>query len=251
MNQILQTKRLKKVYDGLTAVDEVDFSISEGEFVGIMGASGSGKSTLLNLISTIDTASSGTVIIDGKDISSLDEDELAEFRKSSLGFVFQDYNLLDTLTLRENIALALVIRKSDKKSIDSLIESIAQKLDIAHLLEKYPYEVSGGQRQRCACARAVAVSPKLILADEPTGALDSNSAKSLMETFVQLNQEMNATLLMVTHDAFSACYCQRILFMKDGKIAMEIFKNDLSNDMFLHKILEVSGKLYGGTNNVC
>ncbi len=186
MQALLEVKSVLKTFDSVTAVNGVSFSVAKGEFVGIMGSSGSGKSTLLNLIATIDTASSGKISIDGKDISTLNESQMADFRKDSLGFVFQDYNLLDTLTLREKIALALIIRKTCRKEMDDHIDAIAKRLGIYEVLEKYPYEVSGGQRQRCACVRAIAVSPKLILADEPTGALDSHSAKSLMETFVQL-----------------------------------------------------------------
>jgi len=254
MQKVLQLKSVKKEYgfnnNNVTAVDGVTFDIQKGELTAIMGASGSGKSTLLNLIATIDSVSDGCILINEHNIAEISESEMADFRRDFLGFVFQDYNLLDTLTLRENIALALVIKKTAKNDIDFLIDKVAKKLDIQEILEKYPYEVSGGQRQRCACARAVVVEPKLILADEPTGALDSYSAQNLMETFVWLNTEMKATILMVTHDAFSACYCKRILFMRDGKVVHELSKGDMDNDEMLAKIVSLSTQINRGERYV-
>ncbi len=243
MAPILDICNVSKQYgDGdnaVLALKDVNFSITQGEFTGVMGSSGSGKSTLLNVIATIDKATGGYVFLGNQDIAKFTENGIAEFRRDNLGFIFQDYNLLDTLTLRENIALALTIQKSPKYLIGGIIDEIAEKLGIGGVLDKFPYEVSGGQRQRCACARAVASKPRLILADEPTGALDSVSAQNLMETFSQINAEMGATILMVTHDAFSACYCRRILFMRDGNIVAELRKGDLNNTAFLRELLNI------------
>lgn len=221
------------------AVDRVSFSVDKGEFVGIMGASGSGKTTLLNMMSTIDHVTSGHIYYDGVDITEMKEEQLAEFRRDNLGFVFQDFNLLDTLTIEENIILALTLHGRKKKEIDSAVEDIMRRLGIEGVRDKFPWQVSGGQKQRCACARAVIHDPKLILADEPTGALDSRSARMLLETFTTLNQTMEATILMVTHDAFSASYCQRILFLKDGQIFHELVRGDKSRRDFLNEILDV------------
>lgn len=221
------------------AVDRVSFSVDKGEFVGIMGASGSGKTTLLNMMSTIDHVTSGHIYYDGVDITEMKEEQLAEFRRDNLGFVFQDFNLLDTLTIEENIILALTLHGRKKKEIDRTVEDIMNRLGIEDVRDKFPWQVSGGQKQRCACARAVIHNPKLILADEPTGALDSRSARMLLETFTTLNQTMEATILMVTHDAFSASYCQRILFLKDGQIFHELVRGDKSRRDFLNEILDV------------
>lgn len=233
------------------ALRNVSFSIAKGEFTGIMGSSGCGKSTLLNLVAAIDTVTEGYILMDSQNIAELSENGLADFRRDSLGFVFQDYNLLDTLTLRENIALALTIQSRRKREIDEIIQQVSARLGIDGVLDKFPYEVSGGQRQRCACARAVAMEPQLILADEPTGALDSVSAQNLMKTFEELNQEIGATILMVTHDAFSACYCRRILFMRDGEIVSELNKNDNDNHTFLQEILNELSQAGGGGGYVC
>lgn len=232
------------------ALRNVSFSITKGEFTGIMGSSGCGKSTLLNLIAAIDTVTEGCILMGKQNMSELSESGLADFRRDSLGFVFQDYNLLDTLTLRENIALALTIQNRRKKGIDEIIQQVSFRLGINGVLEKFPYEVSGGQRQRCACARAIAVEPQLILADEPTGALDSVSARNLMETFEQLNREMDATILMVTHDVFSACHCKRILFMRDGEIVSELNRSGMDNHTFLQKILNELAQIGGGDGYV-
>ena len=189
-----------------------------------MGASGSGKTTLLNCISTIDEVTSGRIYIGTKDITELKEKELARFRREKLGFIFQDFNLLNTLTISENISLALIINHEDVSKVDNKVKNIASKLGISEILDKYPYEVSGGQKQRCACARALINKPKLILADEPMGALDSKSSRMLLETMDEMNEKLNATILMVTHDSFSASFCKRVLFLKDGKIFNEIRK---------------------------
>ena len=220
--EVLKVNNLKKYYGNNTnitkALNNISFTVSNNEFLAIMGASGSGKTTLLNTISTIDSVTSGNIIINGVDITNLKEEELSNFRKKNLGFVFQDFNLLDTLTIKENIALSLIINKEDKNKIDNLVLDISKKLGIEDILNKYPYEVSGGQKQRCACARALIHHPSLILADEPTGALDSKSARMLLETMKEMNEELEATILMVTHDAFSASFCERVLFLKDGRI---------------------------------
>lgn len=255
MQTILDIRNVSKQYgtheNSVYALRNVSFSIMHGEFTGIMGSSGCGKSTLLNLIATIDTVTKGCILIGNQNMAELSESELADYRRDNLGFVFQDYNLLDILTLRENIALALTIQNRRKKDIDKIIYSIASHLGIERVLDKFPYEVSGGQRQRCACARAVVVGPKLILADEPTGALDSVSAQSLMDTFGQLNREMGVTILMVTHDAFSACHCKRILFMRDGKIMSELNKGYMDNHEFLQKVLCELASVNKGGGYVC
>ena len=222
MQNILKIENLKKYYgtkNNITkAIDNISFIVNEGEFVAIMGASGSGKTTLLNCISTIDTVTAGKIIINNKDITEIKDRDIASFRRNNLGFVFQDFNLLDTLTIAENISLSLIINKKNENKIDEMVNDIAKRLDIEGILDKFPYEVSGGQKQRCACARALINNPKLILADEPTGALDSKSSRMLLETMDEINKNLNATILMVTHDAFSASFCQRILFLKDGNI---------------------------------
>ena len=247
--EVLKVNNLKKYYGNNTnitkALNNISFTVSNNEFLAIMGASGSGKTTLLNTISTIDSVTSGNIIINGVDITNLNEEELSNFRKENLGFVFQDFNLLDTLTIKENIALSLIINKEDKTKIDNLVLDISKKLGISDILNKYPYEVSGGQKQRCACARALINSPKLILADEPTGALDSRNARVLLETFKEMNEELKATILMVTHDAFSASFASRVLFIKDGKIFNEIIKGKKTRGEFYDEIIDVLTLLGG------
>jgi putative ABC transport system ATP-binding protein len=249
---ILQTKNVQKYYgnkDNVTkAIDDISFEIKEGEFVGIMGASGSGKTTLLNCISTIDSVTSGNIYIDGKDITTLRGNKLADFRREKLGFIFQQFNLLDTLTAYDNISLALSILRTPVKEIDKKIRYISKVLNIEEVLEKYPYEMSGGQQQRVAAARAIITNPALILADEPTGALDSKSAKQLLTQLTSLNEEEKATIMMVTHDSMSASYCKRILFIKDGKIFQELRKGDKDRKTFYREILEVVS-LLGGDND--
>lgn len=226
-------------------LDQVSFDVQAGEFISIMGASGSGKTTLLNCISTIDTVSAGHILLDGRDITTIDENDIAAFRRDYLGFVFQDFNLLDTLTLEENIALPLTISGTSPKEIDERVQRIADKLHISDILKKYPIQVSGGQKQRCAFARAVICNPKLIMADEPTGALDSNSSRILLEMMSDFKGEMGSTILMVTHDAFSASYAERILFLRDGRIFNEIFKGEKTRSVFYHEILDVLSLLGG------
>ena len=254
MQELLKLEHVEKYYgngSSLTkAVDDLSLEINPSEFVGIMGASGSGKTTLLNCISTIDTVTSGHIYLDGKDLTEISEKEIAEFRRENLGFIFQDFNLLDTLTIEENIALTLTINKVDLANIDKRVLEVAKMLGIEEILNKYPYEVSGGQKQRCAAARALINKPKIILADEPTGALDSKSAQMLLETMVDMNDKLAATILMVTHDAFSASYCTRILFLKDGKIFNEIVKGDKSRKEFFNEILDVMTLLGGNLKDV-
>lgn len=221
------------------AVDRVSFRVEKGEFVGIMGASGSGKTTLLNMLATIDRVTSGHIYYENTDITELSEDALSEFRKNNLGFVFQDYNLLDTLTIEENIILALALRGGRRHEMDKTCRRLLELLQIEDIKQKFPYQVSGGQKQRCACARAMVNRPRLLLADEPTGALDSHAAQTLLETFTDLNHTMDATILMVTHDAFSASYCSRILFLLDGRIFHELVRGGKSRKVFLQEILDV------------
>ncbi|MDE5698611.1 MAG: ABC transporter ATP-binding protein [Lachnospiraceae bacterium] len=255
MKEILRLEHIQKFYGNqgnLTkAISDISFSVNSGEFVGIMGASGSGKTTLLNCISTIDTVSAGHIYLDGADVTEIKEKELARFRRENLGFVFQDFNLLDTLTISENIALALTINKAPESQIAGKVQEMAQSLNIIDILDKYPYQVSGGQKQRCACARAIINKPKLILADEPTGALDSHSSQMLLGTMQSINEQLGATILMVTHDAFSASYARRILFLRDGKIFTEILKGGNSRKEFFEKILDVITMLGGGQSDVC
>ncbi len=254
MEKILEVSNIEKYYgnkSNLTkAINNISFNVNKGEFVGIMGASGSGKTTLLNCISTIDRVTSGHIIVGNEDITKLKGNKLNKYRREELGFIFQDFNLLDTLTCYENIALALTIQKVNSKDIETRVKDIAKKLEIQDILDKYPYQVSGGQKQRVALARAIITNPKLILADEPTGALDSKSARQLLESFKYLNESMNATVLMVTHDAFTASYANRILFIKDGKIFNEILKGDSSRKEFFEKIIDVQTLLGGDLNNV-
>ena len=254
MENILEVKNVEKYYgnkSNLTkAVDNISFNVKRKEFVGIMGASGSGKTTLLNCISTIDKVTTGHIIINGSDITKLKGNNLNKFRREELGFIFQDFNLLDTLTSYENIALALTIQKVNVNEIDKRVKDIAKKLDIDSILNKYPYQLSGGQKQRVASARAIITNPKLVLADEPTGALDSKSAKQLLETFTALNEKLGATILMVTHDAFTASYADRIIFIKDGKIFNELVKGNDSRKQFFEKIIEVQTLLGGELNDV-
>lgn len=254
MKKILSLQSVEKYYGNrgniVKAVDNISFDVYDGEFVGVMGPSGSGKTTLLNTIATIDEVSSGHIFIDNKDLTEISQKDIAKFRRENLGFIFQDFNLLDTLTLHENIALALTITKTKKSEIDERVRKIAKELDIEPLLSKYPYEISGGQKQRTACARALITNPKLILADEPTGALDSRSAQMLIEMISSLNTNFNATILMVTHDSFTASYCNRILFIKDGNIFTELVKGKQTRKQFFHQILDVVALLGGDVKDV-
>lgn len=253
MEKVLEVKNIEKYYGNkgniTKAIDNISFDVEKGEFVGIMGASGSGKTTLLNCISTIDRVTAGNIIINSQNITELKGNWLNKFRSKKLGFIFQDFNLLDTLTSYENIALALTIQKIEAIEIDKRVKEVARKLDIEMILNKYPYQISGGQKQRVASARAIITNPKIILADEPTGALDSKSARMLLESFEKLNHEY-ATILMVTHDAFTASYCQRILFIKDGKIFNELVKGKDTRKQFFDKIIDVVTLLGGDLNDV-
>lgn len=250
---ILKTDNVQKYYGNkgvvTKAIDNISFEIKEGEFVGIMGASGSGKTTLLNCISTIDTVTSGCIEIDGEDITKLRGTKLSDFRREKLGFIFQHFNLLDTLTAYDNIALALSILKVPIKEMDERIQETAKLLDITEVLHKYPYEMSGGQQQRVAAARAIITKPALILADEPTGALDSRSARMLLSQLTDLNEKEKATIMMVTHDSLSASYCKRILFIKDGHIFEELVKGNEDRKAFYNQILNVVSLLGGDTDD--
>ena len=254
MKEILRLEHIRKYYGNqgniTKAINDISFSVNVGEFVGIMGASGSGKTTLLNCISTIDTVSAGHIYLSGIDVTEIKEKELARFRRENLGFVFQDFNLLDTLTISENIALALTINHTPAEQIEGKVKEMAGSLSILDILDKYPYQVSGGQKQRCACARAIINNPQLLLADEPTGALDSHSSQMLLSTMQSINARLGVTILMVTHDAFSASYANRILFLRDGVIFMEILKGSESRKVFLEKILNVLTMMGGGQRDV-
>lgn len=254
MKTILQVKNIEKYYGNkgnvTRAINNISFDVQEGEYIGIMGASGSGKTTLLNCISTIDMVTSGKILIQDKDITTLRSKQLSRFRRENLGFIFQDFNLLDTLTAYENIAIALTILKVDSKKIDGMIKDISHKLNITDILSKYPYQLSGGEKQRVASTRAIVTNPSLILADEPTGALDSKSSKMLLESFDKLNSELNVTILMVTHDAFAASYCNRILFIKDGKLFNELIKGNDTRKEFFDRIIEVISLLGGDNTDV-
>ena len=254
MDKILQVDNIHKFYgtkgNVTKALNGISFTVERGEYVAIMGASGSGKTTLLNCISTIDNVTSGHIYIGGEDITKIKEKKLAKFRREELGFIFQDFNLLDTLTAYENIALALTINDVKGNEIDDLIKEIARRLNIVTVLNKFPYQMSGGQKQRVAAARAIVTHPKLILADEPTGALDSKSAKMLLESLEILNNSMNATIMMVTYDAFTASYANRILFIKDGKIFNELIRGNDSRKEFFSQIIEVVSLLGGDQRDV-
>lgn len=254
MKKILSVEKIEKYYGSkgniTKAIDDISFSVEEGEFVGIMGSSGSGKTTLLNCISTIDSVTTGKIMINDEDITRLKSKSLDKFRQNELGFIFQDFNLLDTLTAYENIALSLSIKGEKSSEIDSKVRTVAKYLEIESEMEKYPYQMSGGQKQRVASARAIVTDPSLILADEPTGALDSKSARLLLERFESLNEQLKATILMVTHDAFTASYAHRILFIKDGRIFNELVRGSDSRKEFFGRILEVITLLGGDDKNV-
>ena len=254
MSTVLNVVNLEKFYKNkgsiTKAVNHIGFEVEEGEYMGIMGASGSGKTTLLNCISTIDQATAGQIYVNGTDVTKMNEKSLARFRREQLGFIFQDFNLLDTLTGRYNIALALAIIGEKPKAIDRKVDDVAAALGIRDIIDKYPYEMSGGQRQRIACARAIVTRPSLILADEPTGALDSKSAGMFLESLGMLNERMKATILMVTHDAYTASHCRRILFLKDGKIFSELIRGSDTRKEFFDRIMQVVSLLGGEKGHV-
>jgi putative ABC transport system ATP-binding protein len=253
MSAILKANQLKKIYGAkgnlFTAIEEIDLEVSKGEFVGIMGPSGAGKSTLLNILATIDQPTSGDLFIDGESILHMKEDEVSSFRRDKLGFIFQDYNLLDTLTVKENILLPLALAKINVKELETRVHQVTGKFGIQSILEKYPYQISGGQKQRTAAARAIVANPSLVLADEPTGALDSKSATDLLESLKELSEQDEATILLVTHDAFAASYCQRVLFIKDGRLFTELVKGKGSRKEFFNKIMDVLSALGGGIHD--
>lgn len=238
---LLEAKNIRKVYatrfggNQVQALTNVSFTVDEGEYVAIMGESGSGKTTLLNILAALDRPTSGTVLLDGKDISAIRENQLAAFRRDQLGFVFQDFNLLDTFSLKDNILLPLVLQGMNWREMEANLLPIANQLRIANLLEKYPYEVSGGQKQRAAVCRALITHPRLILADEPTGALDSRATDALLDVFQQINQT-GQTLLMVTHSLKAASRAGRILFIRDGQVYHQLFRGEMTNEQFYEKI---------------
>lgn len=254
MNQILEVKNVTKYYGNgsivTKALDGISFSVEEEDFTAIMGASGSGKSTLLNVIATIDKVSAGDILIEGRNLADMREEQLSGFRRDKLGFIFQEYNLLDTLTIGENITLPLNLKKVDAETTAGELNRVAEALGVADQIGKFPYELSGGQRQRAACARAIITNPALILADEPTGALDSANSRNLMKTFVQMNRSLGSTILMVTHDAVVGSYAKRVLFLKDGKIWSEILRGERSRQEMYQEILSIMSAL-GGDTDVC
>lgn len=254
MGNILEIARVEKYYgnrSSLTkAIDNLSFSVAQNEFLCLMGTSGSGKTTLLNVISTIDKVTAGHIYLGETDITKLKGAALNKFRREEIGFIFQDFNLLDTLTAYENIALALSIQNVSARRIDARVKKIASELGIKEVLDKFPYQMSGGQKQRVACARAIVTGPKIILADEPTGALDSKSAKMLLEQIQFLNVKLGATILMVTHDAFVASYAKRVIFIKDGKLFKELYRGDASRKEFFDQIIDVMTLLGGDLNHV-
>lgn len=253
MKPIIQAENIKKYYGKESyitkAINGIDFIAYDGEYIAIMGASGSGKTTLLNMFATLDKPTSGKLIITGVDVSKLNKSKSSDFRRKELGFIFQDFNLLDTLTIYDNIAFSLAINNVKEKIINKKVITISDMLGISDTLHKYPYEISGGQKQRASAARAIITSPSLVLADEPTGALDSKSSKTLLETICHINQKLQTTVLMVTHDCMAASYAQSVVFIRDGQIFTRLDKGDLKRKEFLSKILDTISVLEGGVGN--
>lgn len=251
---MLKVDKVEKYYGSkntvVKALDCISFDVKDSEFIAIMGASGSGKTTLLNCISTIDTVSAGNILLNGENVTKIDERDLARFRREKLGFVFQEFNLLDNLTVEENIGIALTICHADPAFVKDRVHKVAEQLGIKDVLQKFPYQVSGGQKQRAACARAIVNNQSLILADEPTGALDSKASKNLLDIMSRMNREMGATILMVTHDAYCASYASRVLFLKDGRLFNELLKGEKQRPAFYHEILDVLALLGGDISDV-
>ena len=249
--ELLVVNNLKKVYttrfglNSVTALNGATFTVERGEYVAVMGESGSGKTTLLNIIAALDKPTSGEVMLDGKNIAAVKESAMTSFRRDNLGFVFQDFNLLDTFCVKDNIFLPLVLSGKSYDEMEVRLRFIAPKLGITDILQKYPYEISGGQKQRVAVARALITSPKLVLADEPTGALDSKNAKLLLECFEMLNKQLDATILMVTHDSFAASYCKRVVFIRDGRVFTEVVRGDATRKQFFDDIMRVVAVIGG------
>ncbi|WP_374964749.1 ABC transporter ATP-binding protein [Lysinibacillus sp. RS5] len=244
MNTLVSAKNVTKIYNKnqVPGLNKVSFDIQSGEFVGIMGASGSGKTTLLNILSTIDTPTDGEILIDGVDIKTLNDNQSADFRKDHLGFIFQEYFLLDSLSVKENIAVPLTLLHKSPEEIDSTINYLAKRFGIFEQLSKYPSQLSGGQKQRVAAARAIAKQPSILFADEPTGALDSHSATELLQKLREVNEELHTTILMVTHDAYAASFSSRILLFKDGNIIKELKRNHQTRKQFFEEILKEISK---------
>ncbi|OOC61261.1 ABC transporter ATP-binding protein [Paenibacillus ihbetae] len=253
MKEIVKIHQLQKSYGAkgnvMPVLHGIDMTVQEGEFVGIMGPSGSGKTTLLNIVSTIDEPTSGDIVIDGEPVLQMNEAQLSEFRRTKLGFIFQDYHLLDTLTVKENIVLPLALARMNVAETEQRVAAIGERFGIGHIMDKYPYQISGGQKQRTAASRAIVTDPRLILADEPTGALDSRAAADLLEAMKDLNEQDSVTILMVTHDAYAASYCSRVLFIKDGGIFAELVKGSMARKEFFKKILDVLNVLGGDAND--
>ncbi|MFC0276763.1 ABC transporter ATP-binding protein [Enterococcus devriesei] len=248
MEKIVTVNEVRKTYGKgnqkkTEALKGLSFEVEKGEFVGIMGASGSGKSTLLNLLATLDKPTAGKIAINQADVTKLSGNQLADFRSREIGFIFQDFNLLENLTAAENIAVPLSLQGVKPKEIKQRVKVIAERLSISEILSSYPAQISGGQKQRVAAARALITQPTILLGDEPTGALDSNSARDLLDTMEELNQQDQVSILLVTHDPFSASYCQRILFIKDGVIYQEVKREDQTRDAFYRQILSILGNL--------
>jgi putative ABC transport system ATP-binding protein len=245
MAKIIQTKNLSKSYGKTQVLKNIDLTIEQGEFTAIMGPSGSGKTTLMNTLSTIDTFDGGDVWIEGKSLLDMKKKALREFRQKRMGFIFQDYNLLDTLTVKENILLPLSLQKTPVAEMEQRLAKLVEVLNIESILHHYPSEISGGQKQRTAAARAIITNPAIVFADEPTGALDSRSATQLLEQIQLLNKTFKTTVLMVTHDPYAASYCQRVIFLRDGKIVNDIFKGEQSEKEFFNRILMIQGTIGG------